>query len=121
MMNQFGKYSIASWLILGLLAAETSAQANPATPELLLAVDFSETPRGVYHEAQARKEWPGMQWFALRDLERGRWYHLTQRIKVNTSGQRDRELQVWLRFADQVPPVLGHEFTSWGNSAKIFT
>jgi hypothetical protein len=214
MLNQFGKYSIASWLILGLLAAETAAQANPATPELLLAVDFSETPKGVYDEAQGRKEWPGMQWFALRDrgtivadddprrgnclriaypsgsvgpsqgggqfrvnlpardeyylgyrvmfeadfdfrlggklpglcggrgntggqrptgdgwsarymwgregrlviylyhmdqrsqygdsvalgvhIERGRWYHLTQRIKVNSPGQRDGELQVWV-------------------------
>jgi hypothetical protein len=67
MLKHCRPYSIASWVILSFAATVAPAQAKTAALEMLLAVEFSETPAGVYREAQARKEWPGMQWFALRD------------------------------------------------------
>ena len=35
--------------------------------ELRIAVDFDTASPGVYCDAQARTDWPGLQWFALRD------------------------------------------------------
>lgn len=59
----------AAVVVLGLDGICVAQVRIPAAlqAELLGWVDFSASPVGPYHDAQARREWPGLQWVSLRN------------------------------------------------------
>ena len=62
-----GMVTAAAALACTEYGAQRSAAAEAMS--LLGAVDFSRAPLGPYRDAQARHDWPGLQWIAL--FERG--------------------------------------------------
>ena len=75
---------------MGLLAAGAPAGGTARGDVLrgeggVHAVDFSQGPLGPYREAQARRDWPGLQWFALE--ARGA-------IVADATAEQGRSLQV---------------------------
>ncbi len=75
MRRNFGRRWIAapvvaaSIVVLWLHGTCLAQVGMPAAlrAELLGWVDFSASPLGAYEDAQARREWPGLQWISLRN------------------------------------------------------
>lgn len=59
---------VQSLAVLGFaLLAEAAAPVATYASELQVAVDFPTVAEGIYEASQAREDWPGLQWFALRE------------------------------------------------------
>lgn len=63
---------MARWLLVLLSLGRLTAllAAEPPAPGHPLHVTFDELPLGPYVQEQAKAQWPGLRWFALKDRAR---------------------------------------------------
>ena len=94
--------AVALLICCWFTAPAADANEPPADPSFqdVLAVEFSQTPIGPYEQQQARDQWPGLQWFALR--ERGEI--------VSDGAYRDRSLRVGYPAGSVGPSEGGGQF-----------